>query len=163
MALLRLALTLGLVACGHAGAEPPVEQPIASGLQAPAGWESLPDIAQAVATAAKGPGVAVDGSEAWGDRGRGCYAMWLAMRGDGASATAVIEGLSAEGLTTRDVVTPPTPEQGLVTLAFTKGTYQGRVHARIAAGKVTALACFANDREPRTCDAPCSALLGALP
>jgi hypothetical protein len=186
-----------LVACGHAGAEPPVEQPVASGLKAPAGWESLPEIAKAVAAAAKGPGIAVDGAEAWGDRARGCYGMWLAMHGEGASATAILDGIAAEGVTTRDVVTPQNSTEGLVTLAFSscrrpsaaesatrprpaapggtgdpfgecpegfdKGVYKGALRARIASGKVTALACFANDREPKACEVPCTALLGGLP
>lgn len=156
-------MPIALAACGHAGAEPPVEQPVTSGLATPAGWQALPDVARAAAAAAKGPGVAVDGAEAWGERARGCYALWIAMHGDGASATAVLAGLAAEGLTTRDVVAPPAPQDGLVTLAFTKGSYQGQLRARVAAGKVTALACFANDREPRSCDAACTTLLGGIP
>ncbi|HVK84004.1 MAG TPA: hypothetical protein VM513_07845 [Kofleriaceae bacterium] len=162
MALLRM-MPIALAACGHAGAEPPVEQPVTSGIAAPAEWQALPEVARAAAAAAKGPGVAVDGVEAWGERSRGCYAVWIAMHGDGASATAVLAGLASEGLTTRDVVTPPAPQDGLVTLAFSKGSYEGRLRARVAAGKVTALACFANDREPRSCDASCTALLGGIP
>jgi hypothetical protein len=123
----------------------------------------LPAVAQAAASAAKGPGVAVDGAEAWGDRARGCYATWLALRGHGASATAVLAGLTTDGLVTRDVVQPAKPDDGIVTLAFTKGVYNGRLRARVAAGKVTALACFANDREPGACEASCTKLLGGLP
>ncbi|MDX2090473.1 MAG: hypothetical protein SFX73_21625 [Kofleriaceae bacterium] len=162
MALLRV-MVLSLAACGHAGAEPPVEQPVASGIAAPTGWEALPDVAKAVAAAARGPGVAVDGSEAWGERARGCYAMWLAMHGEGASATAILDGIAAEGITTRELVTPQNSTEGVVSFAFDKGVYKGHLRARIAAGKITALACFANDREPKACEAPCTALLGGLP
>ena len=43
------------------------------------------------------------------------------------------------------------------------GAYRGRLRARIAAGKITALACFANEREPAACESACTALLGGLP
>lgn len=158
---------LALVACGHAGAEPPAADPpvehlVPSGLAAPAGWQSLPAIARATAGAAKGHGVAITGAEAWGDRARGCYATWLALRGEGATAKAVFDGLAAAGLTAHDA-TPPAVTDTVVEYAIARGDYKGRVRARIVAGNITALACFANRREPGACDAPCTKLLGGLP
>ncbi len=162
MALLRLML-VSLAACGQAGAQPSAT----SGLTAPAGWIAIPEIATAAATAAKGGGVTVDGAEAWGDPARGCYGVWLALHGEGASAEQVLAGLGTQPITLRDVVKPETGD-GIVSLGFetakTPGTaYRGRLRARIAAGKITALACFANEREPLACEGACTTLLGGLP
>jgi len=59
------------------------------------------------------------------------------------------------------VVAPETAD-GIVALSFEKGAHRGRLRARIAAGKITAVACFANEREPAACDAACTGLLGGL-
>lgn len=199
MALLRLSVRAGVMAlaaswfaaCGQAGADPSVT----SGLAAPRGWKTLPEMASAVAAAAKGNGVTVDGAEAWGEPSRGCYAVWLALRGEGASAEQVLAGIGAQPWTTTNLVKPDTTD-GLVALTFetrsptadaaptgepsghaagsaagsasppvirTTGTHRGRLRARIAAGKVTALACFANEREPVACETPCTTLLGGVP
>lgn len=166
MALLRLML-LSLAACGQAGAQPSAT----SGLTPPAGWVAIPEVATAAVTAAKGGGVTVDGAEAWGDPARGCYGVWLALRGEGASAEQVLAGLGTQPMTIRDVVKPETGD-GIVSLGFetakspdpkVRGMYRGRLRARIAAGTITALACFANEREPSACDGACTALLGGLP
>lgn len=166
MALLRMML-VALAACGQAGAQPSAT----SGLTAPAGWIALPEIATAAATAAKGGGVTVDGAEAWGEPARGCYGVWLALHGEGASAEQVLAGLAGQAVTIRDVVKPETGD-GVVALGFetTKapgtsvlGSYRGRLRARIAADKISALACFANEREPNACEGACTTLLGGLP
>ena len=166
MALLRLTL-VSLAACGQAGAQPSAT----SGLTAPAGWIAIPEIATAAASAAKGGGVTVEGAEAWGDPARGCYGVWLALHGDGASAEQVLAGLGGQPVTLRDVVKPETGD-GVVALGFDtttaagpnmRGTYHGRLRARIAAGRITALACFANEREPTACEESCTALFGGLP
>jgi len=157
MALLRLML-VALAACGQAGAQPTAS----SGLTAPAGWIAIPEIATAVATAAKDAGSTIDGSEAWGDPARGCYGVWLALHGDGASAEQVLAGITGQTITTTNIIKPETAD-GIVTLSFEKGAHHGRLRARIAAGKITALACFANEREPAACEAPCTTLLGGLP
>lgn len=157
MALLRVTL-VALTACGQAGAQPTAT----SGLTAPAGWIAIPEIATAVASAAKVDGSTVDGSEAWGDPARGCYGIWLALHGDGASAEQVLAGIAGQTMTTTNIVKPDTAD-GIVTLSFEKGTHRGRLRARIAAGTITALACFANEREPVACEAPCTTLLAGLP
>ena len=151
MALLRLMAVLALASCGRAGAQP-APTTAASGVKPPAGWTALPSIAT---------GVGVPGAEAWGDTARGCYAVWFRLQGSGATADAVLAGLAAEQLTTSDVVKPD--GDGIVALTFAKGTYAGRLRTRIADGTITALACFANRREPKSCDSPCTAVLGALP
>ena len=169
MALLRL-IVFALAACGQAGAQPSAT----SGLSVPAGWIAIPEIAMAVTTAAKGDGVSVEGAEAWGEPARGCYGVWLVLAGEGASAEQVLAGIAQQPLTTSNIVKPEGAD-GLVTLSFetpapaaaatapAATTYRGRLRARIAAGKITMLACFANDREPATCEAACSSLLGGLP
>ncbi len=161
MALLRLAslgLISGLAACGQAGAQPSAT----SGIAAPAGWTALPELAATVAGATRTESVTVDGVEAWGETARGCYAVWFTLHGAGATANAVLASLATEQLTTSDVVKPESGD-GVVVVTFAKPPYKGRLRARLAEGKLTALACFANQREPRTCEAPCSVLLGAIP
>jgi hypothetical protein len=152
MALLRLAALVALaVACSRAGAQPP-PGPAVSGVTPPPGWTALPSLAAQVA---------MPGAEAWGDTARGCYAVWFRLQGTGASAEAVLAGLAAEQITTSDLVKPD--GDGIVAATFAKGVYKGRLRARIADGAITALACFANQREPRSCEAPCTTVLGALP
>jgi hypothetical protein len=178
MALLRLAIVaivvasiVALGACGQAGAQPSAP----SGIAAPAGWAALPELATAVRDATKADGVTVEGVEAWGETARGCYAVWLRLAGSGATPNAVVAGLAAEKLATSNVVKPDSGD-GITTLTFAKppppkGTgspgssqaYTGRLRVRTQDGKLTALACFANQREPLTCDAPCTSLLGAIP
>jgi hypothetical protein len=152
MALLRLAL-IALAACNPAGAQPSA----ASGITPPAGWQPLPALAKQVADATK-----ATGSEAWGDTARGCYGVWFTLQGSGANADAILAGLAAEKIATSNVVTPESGD-GMVAVSFTKPPYAGRLRARIAGGSITALACFANQREPKSCESPCTALLGALP
>jgi hypothetical protein len=163
MALLRLiaAISACVVAagCGQAGAEATAS----SGLLAPAGWKPLPDLAQAVAPATKAAGVTIDGTEAWGETAIGCYALWLKLHGVGATSEAVMNGLDLARISVRDVVAPEPGEDGLVALTFERPPYRGRLRARMAGGSITALACFANDREPSSCDQPCTTLLGGLP
>jgi hypothetical protein len=158
-----------LAGCGSAGAAP--DQ--VSGLTPPAGWQALPAIATA-ARAAIGPGVEVSGAEAWGEPAMGCYAVWLAIRTDGgatAVAEQVVAGFAAAAtagsgsgapLTIKDV-TSPSGDEGVLALAFERGDHRGRLRARLGGGKIAALACFANPREPAACEAACSAFLGALP
>jgi hypothetical protein len=147
---LRLApVVLGaLAACGQAGAQPSAT----SGVTPPAGWQPLP------ALAAK---VGVAGAEAWGETARGCYAVWFVVRGSGATPEAILAGLSTAKLTTSNVVTPD--GDGVLTATFASAPYTGRLRARIAGDTITSLACFANEREPKSCEAPCNAVLGALP
>lgn len=162
MALLRIAALLALGACGKAGAQPTAPSTARSGISAPTGWSALPDLAKAVSEATKVGGVAVDGVEAWGETARGCYAVWFALSGAGANADAVIAGLAAEKLVTSNVVKPEAAD-GVTSLMFAKPPYTGRLRVRTEGAKLTAIACFANQREPRSCEVPCTALLGAIP
>jgi len=150
-------------ACGRAGAAP--DQ--ASGLTPPAGWQALPPIATAARAAIKG--AEVDGAEAWGEPAMGCYAVWLAIRATGgakAIAEQVVSGFAAAGsaapMIVKDVAAPE-GDEGVLTLAFERGDHRGRLRARIAGGRIATLACFANQREPRACEAACTTFLGALP
>jgi hypothetical protein len=160
MAHLRLSCVLVLVllaACNQAGAQ---GSAVSSGIAAPAGWKALPDIAKAARDAAKAGGVAV-ASEAWGEPSRGCYAVWLHLSGNGASVEQVLAGISTEKLDTKDIV-KPADASGIVSMSFARPPYTGRVRARVESGTVTALACFANQREPLSCETACTGLLGAL-
>jgi hypothetical protein len=163
MAHLRLVLVVLVGACGQAGAQ---ASAATSGITPPTGWQVLAEVARSTGEAAKADGVTVAGSEAWGDTARGCYAVWLKLTGSGVSADQVIAGIASEKLETKDIVKPATGEnsdgRGLVSLAFTKPGYTGRLRARIESGGVTALACFANEREQIACETACTNLLGAL-
>jgi hypothetical protein len=88
--------------------------------------------------------------------------VWQRVTGSGASVEQVLAGIASEKLETTDVV-KPTGEAGIVSLAFTKAPYAGRMRARVENGSVTALACFANEREPIACESACTSLLGSLP
>ncbi len=182
MADLRLiaALAAAAVGCGKAGAEPPGA---VSGLSPPASWQVLPDVAAAARTALGT--VRIDGVEAWGEPARGCYAVWMSVRGSGGAqaignqilaslggdASAVPADAAAPGsaaipatakLALHDIVMP-TGETGVLAVRFERAPYRGRLRARIADGRVTSLACFANQREPLACDVACTAFLGSLP
>ena len=122
----------------------------------------LPELAAAVRDATKADGVTVDGVEAWGETARGCYAVWFRLAGAKAKADAVIAGLAAENVATSNVVKPESGD-GVMAVTFAKPPYTGRLRVRTLDGKLTALACFANQREPKACEAPCTSLLGAVP
>lgn len=152
MALLRLAALLALAGCsGRAGAQPAPTM-ATSGVKPPAGWIALPALATQTG---------IPNAEAWGDTARGCYAVWFYLQGSGATPEAVLAGLAAEQITTSDLVKPE--GDGIVAATFAKGVYTGRLRARIADGAITTLACFANQREPKSCESPCTTVLGALP
>jgi hypothetical protein len=160
---LALAAAGGGAACGRAGAAP--DQ--ASGLTPPAGWQPMPAIAAAARGAIKG--AEVEGAEAWGEPAMGCYAVWLAIRATGgakAIAEQVVSGFAAAGsaapMIVKDVAAP-SGDEGVLTLAFERGDHRGRLRARIGGERTATLACFANQREPRACEAACTTFLGALP
>jgi hypothetical protein len=66
----------------------------------------------------------------------------------------------SEAVVTSDVV-KPTAATGVLTFAFTSLPYRGRVRAQLGKGRLGAVACFANEREPLACQAICTQLLGA--
>jgi len=143
-----------------------------SGITPPEGWRALPSLAQAAAEAARTAHVTLDGVEAWGETSRGCYAAWFALRGSGgapdAMAQQLVASLSADpalfGIVLRDVQKPaPGGKTGVMILAFERGLYRGTVRASLATdGKIAALACFWNQREPAACEQACAPLLGSL-
>ena len=163
-----IAMLAALSACGPAGAQP---EPVgastvnASGIHPPAGWQALPSVAAAARTAAGAGGVTVDGVEAWGDPAMGCYAVWLALHGAGggpeALAEQILAGLAAEKVTASEVVQPGSEPVLVATLE--RAPYRGKLRARLGDGRISALACLANPREPLACAAACAPLLGAVP
>ena len=108
-------------------------------------------------------GVTVDGTDAWGEPSIGCYGAWIKLHGGRASSEEVMKGIDQAKLAVRDIVQPELGEDGLVAVTFERAPYRGRLRVRAAGGSITALACFANDREPASCDQPCTTLLGGLP
>ena len=168
MAELRLIALLiaALSACRASEAAP------TSGLTPPAGWRALPQLASAAGDAAKAGKLTVDGVEAWGETSRGCYAAWFAVRSGGgapdAMADQLVKSLRVEpalfGILVRDVAKPTAgATSGVLSLTFERGAYRGKLRASLAKdGKLAALTCFWNWREPVACERACNGLIGSL-
>jgi hypothetical protein len=167
----RLVASLVLASCGRSEAAPQVAA-VSSGLVPPTGWHSDSALANTAAVAAADPkaGIAVAGSEAWSEPTRGCYAVWLGLRGAAAPIDVAAEQLLAAlakelpDLVVREVGKPASgaQERGALALAFEARGFHGRLRAELApSGEVHALACVWNRREPKRCEAGCTALLGA--
>jgi hypothetical protein len=163
-------MVVASVACSAAGAEPAAPSAPAPALPAnhPADWRPLPPIAAAVGAAAKADGVTIDAADAWGEPARGCYGVWLALHGGAAAAPALadqvldsLRGDRTAEVTIDDLVAPTTPA-GVLAFQFRRATYRGRVRAQLDAGRIAAIACFGNEREPARCDADCAAVLGGV-
>ncbi|MBS1123096.1 MAG: hypothetical protein H6Q90_5324 [Deltaproteobacteria bacterium] len=177
----RIALIAGSLAsataCGQADAQsaaPPSHgdavhsapaSTTTSGMTPPKGWKPLPAIAAAIQLVVPAPGVTIEGIESWGEPAMGCYGVWIALHGTGGSPEAlaeqVLESLAAEKIEVRDVVKPA--EDGVLSLGLERAPYRGRLRARLEDGRLTALACVNNQREPAACEASCTGLLGGLP
>jgi hypothetical protein len=162
--MLRLTM-LAIVACSPAGAEPVAAEPVAAEPASrvhPAGWRQLPAIRAAVSAAAKADGITVDAADAWGEPRMGCYAVWLDVHGDAADAAALADQVlgSAAVLSPSDVAKPSGPD-GMLGFSFASPPYRGRVRAQLGAGRISAVACFGNQREPVTCDTACNRVLRA--
>ena len=160
MADLRMTL-LALAACGSPDALP-AQPERRSSIRPPATWQALPAIAQSARAAARAPGVAVEGSEAWGEPAMGCYAAWIALRGSTDTAEQLAERIR-DGLGAAGIVAANDPGDGLA-WTVERAPYRGRLRARIGAddGGIEALACVANEREPAACAAACAPLVEAL-
>ena len=169
---------VALVACSTAGAQPGAP-PSQGGGAPPAGWKQLPPVATAIGAAARPAardGVTVDAVDAWGEPAIGCYAVWLALHGGAAGAPAlaaqVLKSLGdpggpreagggpREAIALDDVVTPSEPD-GVLAFAFARPPYRGRVRAQLGSGRIAAIACFGNQREPSACEAACTRVLQA--
>ena len=120
----------------------------------------------------------VDSADAWGDPALGCYAVQLAIHGgaadSGAIATQIVDGLgggvaglsgSAGGASKLSFSEVVRPSDGSEVLSFTfaRAPYHGRLRARLGAGRIAALACFGNQRDPARCDATCGRMLQSAP
>lgn len=161
---------VALVACNAAGADPapPPSAPPGALPGSPASWKALPTIAKAVASATAADGVTVDAADAWGDPAAGCFALRLAVHGGAATTDALVDqvvaGLTAQaGKLTFTELVKPAANGDVLAFAFARPPYRGRVRARLASGKITAMACFGNQREPATCDATCTHMLQGAP
>jgi hypothetical protein len=155
-----------LASCAASEAAP---SPTASNIAAPKGWIADPALAKTAAAAAAGDKVSVLGSDAWSDGSRGCYAIWLDLSGGAGPVDAAADGLIAAmtkeltGVKIRDLQKPVVGETGTLAFAFEKPPYHGKLRAELTkAGEIRALACLWNQREPKTCEAGCTAMLGAV-
>jgi hypothetical protein len=139
----------------------------------PAGWRAMPELVTAATESSKQAKLHLDGAEAWGEPSRGCYATWLAITGERGTPDVLAERLVADlsstpalaGITVTEVVKPTvkTAESGVLSLAFSRAPYRGRLRAQIGkTGAYAVLACFWNEREPQACEAACTQLLGTM-
>jgi hypothetical protein len=102
--------------------------------------------------------------------------VWLEVHGGTAGAPALADQVLASlrdaamvrgtarrpELIVEEVAAPSTPA-GVLAFRFTRAPYRGRVRAQLGGGRIAAVACFGNQREPALCDADCAALIGAPP
>ncbi|HEY5937555.1 MAG TPA: hypothetical protein VIU61_23070 [Kofleriaceae bacterium] len=144
--------------CSRADAEPP-------GIAVPKTWEKLPAIGEAVRDELTvNPKIEVIAADGWGERAMGCYAFRLDAKGPG-SATAIadqiLSGIAAASVDVSDVIKPPAGT-GVLSLGFERAPYRGRLRAQIGPGTINAVACFANQREPKACELACDGLLGGI-
>lgn len=155
-------LLAALAGCQAAAAQQSPAPPalaLAGVIVPPAGWQPLPAVATA-ATEAVGAAAL-----AWGDPGRGCYAVVIGSRaakqnpedalaelGRGLTTVAGLAGWQVDNLDARGTVT--------------RGSLTGALRATaVAAGNdavVVAATCVANAREPATCAATCQGVLAAF-
>jgi hypothetical protein len=159
-------MLIALASCAASEAAP---SPTASNIAAPKGWIADPALAKTAAAAAAGDKVSVLGSDAWSDGSRGCYAIWLDLSGGAGPVDAAADGLIAAttkeltGVKIRDLQKPVVGETGTLAFAFDKTPYHGKLRAELTkAGEIRALACMWNQREPKTCETGCTAMLGAV-
>jgi hypothetical protein len=164
MAQLRLML-LALAACSASdaapgsgapppGVNPPFAPPVGPIATVPAGWVSLPALAIAARTQ-----IAGSTADAWGEPAMGCYAATLSFPERGAVGALLADVKQA--VSVRDVV-EPSAAGGVLSFAFDKAPYSGRVRAMLDGKTISALACFWNDREPATCEAACTSMIGSM-
>lgn len=158
----RLLAAVVAAGCQVATAQPPPDESaldLAGVVTAPTGWTALPEVAGA-ATATAGAGAV-----AWGDPGRGCYAVVIGAR----AARQNPEDALAE-LTAR-----LTSDLGLTGWASTgsdgggqivRGPLTGSVRASARAVGVGAVvvvaACVANPRDPAPCATLCQGVLASF-
>jgi hypothetical protein len=163
-------MLIALASCAASEAAP---SPTASKIAAPKGWIADPALAKTAATAATGDQVSVVGSDAWSDGSRGCYAIWLDLAGGAGPVDVAADGLVAAikreltGVKLHDLQRPVVGETGTLALAFdvakASSAYHGKLRAELTkTGEIRALACMWNQREPKTCEAGCTTLLGAV-
>jgi hypothetical protein len=159
-------MLIALASCAASEAAP---SPTASNIAAPKGWIADPALAKTAAAAAVGDKVTVLGSDAWSDGSRGCYAIWLDLSGGAGpvdvAADALIAATTREltGVKIHDVQKPVVGETGTLAFAFAKPPYHGKLRAELTkVGEIRALACMWNQREPKTCETGCTAMLGAV-
>ena len=144
-------MALALAACSASDAAPP---PAAPSVTVPDGWVSLP----ALALAARGV-IEHSTADAWGEPAMGCYATALTF-GERGPVGALLDDVK-KTVTVSDAVVP-SAAGGVLSFAFTRGEYKGRVRANLDGKTVSALACFWNQREPGACEAACTAMLGSM-
>jgi hypothetical protein len=79
------------------------------------------------------------------------------------SATPALAGIAVTDVVKPTLTTGPASDSGVLSLAFARAPYRGRLRAQIGkTGAYAVLACFWNEREPAACEAACTQLVGSM-
>lgn len=156
------------------GGEPPAWSPEPRhGIDVPADWKELPDVAAASVTAARNllDGVAAHG-HAWGEPSRGCYLAVVELHGRRRDSIATLkkelQAAVGEGVELTSWTTSPDAEDSSeIEARFTGKDLTGQLRIQLILDRqriphAVAAACFYNDREPATCENACTPLLAML-
>jgi hypothetical protein len=166
-------------ACQGASADsPPAPQPAWSpeprhGIDVPADWKELPEVAATAVTAARGVlDDATVHAHAWGEPSRGCYLAVVELHGKRRDSIATLkkelQASVGEGVELTDWTTSPDAEDSSqVEARFTGKGLTGQLRVQLILDRqriphALAAACFYNDREPATCENACTPLLAML-
>ena len=146
----------------------------------PASWKPMPEVVKTVEDALAESEINGAAVAAWGDAGRGCYAIQLAAREKGAPVARVEAGLrkgfgappasaeGAEGAATGSAATgSAAANAGSAELAFELSTpLPGLLRTRLRydgeATRLAAAVCFFNARYPEQCRRHCDSALASL-
>lgn len=142
------------------------------GIDVPADWKELPEVAAAAVAAARGilEDVVTHG-HAWGEPSRGCYLAVVELHGKRrdsiASLKKELEATVGAGVEITGWTSSPDAEDSSEVEARFTGTLSGQLRAHLVLDRqriphALAAACFYNDRQPAACENACTPLLAML-
>jgi hypothetical protein len=178
----RAVILAAAVAAGCKGASadaPPADKAPAwspeprHGIDVPADWKELPEVAATAVTAARNvrEDLLVHG-HAWGEPSRGCYLAVVELHGKRRDTIPTLkkelEAAVGEGVEiTAWTSSPDAEDSSQIEARFTGKGFTGQLRAQLILdrqriGHALAAACFYNDREPAACENACTPLLAML-
>lgn len=154
-------------AAGRAAERPREPAPPLPALAIPTGWQPQPTLVTAAQSASDANvGRRPRAIAAWGDPVLGCFATAIVLGlASGDDATTVLGELRT-ALAAGSTVDGWTDSAGVATATLARPGWHGELRAQVTGrspARVTAVACFHNDRAPARCQPACGALLAPLP